>query len=268
MSVYSQRMPSWSNVVCSPRSTRNRRSVCQIPGGATVRRTLRFNGPQLASLAPAAERSVDMTSAVKSADDRRIAGAVRSSLLLSRVHRSVSSHRQRQSLYSRRSIMLISVGWLPPYWCPSRRLLRSRLEGRGLVTRSKIAPKTGAASPPVARDRNQCWCAPSPSRGGPVNVQLHLQAPEPFCLLAHGVYVLLEHDLLRRRWTDDPSQPAKVGRVPIGAAFVSNFRISLSMSHCRVPIIPNNTTSAPRSSGRRRRRWCLCGRRDRRRASC
>ena len=30
--------------------------------------------------------SVDMTSAVKSANDRRIAGAVRSSLLLSRVH--------------------------------------------------------------------------------------------------------------------------------------------------------------------------------------
>src|ERR671930_511062 len=51
--------------------------------------------------------------------------------------------------------MLISVDWLPPYWCPSRRLLRSRLEGRGLVTRSKIAPKTGAASPPMARDRDQ-----------------------------------------------------------------------------------------------------------------
>src|SRR2546422_2519556 len=58
--------------------------------------------------------------------------------------------------------MLISVGWLPPYWCPSRRLLRSRLEGRGLVTRSKIAPKTGAASPPMARDRDQRWFAPSP----------------------------------------------------------------------------------------------------------
>src|SRR5438445_11186870 len=58
--------------------------------------------------------------------------------------------------------MLISVGWLPPYWCPSRRLLRSRLEGRGLVTRSKIAPKTGAASPPMARVRDQRWFAPSP----------------------------------------------------------------------------------------------------------
>src|SRR5437773_1240381 len=58
--------------------------------------------------------------------------------------------------------MLISVGWLPPYWCPSRPLLRSRLEGRGLVTRSKIAPKTGAASPPMARDRDQRWFAPSP----------------------------------------------------------------------------------------------------------
>jgi len=39
--------------------------------------------------------------------------------------------------------MLISVGWVPPYWCPSRRLLRSRGEGRGLITRSKIAPIPG-----------------------------------------------------------------------------------------------------------------------------
>src|SRR3990172_5053573 len=39
--------------------------------------------------------------------------------------------------------MLISVGWLPPYWCPSRRLLRSRGEGRSLVTPSKIAPIPG-----------------------------------------------------------------------------------------------------------------------------
>src|SRR5712691_8791079 len=39
--------------------------------------------------------------------------------------------------------MLISVGWVPPYWCPSRRLLRSRDEGRGLITRSKIAPIPG-----------------------------------------------------------------------------------------------------------------------------
>src|SRR3970040_390392 len=39
--------------------------------------------------------------------------------------------------------MLISVDWLPPYWCPSRRLLRSRDEGRGLITRSKIAPIPG-----------------------------------------------------------------------------------------------------------------------------
>src|SRR5712691_9995262 len=36
--------------------------------------------------------------------------------------------------------MLRSVGWIPPYRCPSRRLLRSRGEGRGLITRSKIAP--------------------------------------------------------------------------------------------------------------------------------
>src|SRR5438128_171033 len=39
--------------------------------------------------------------------------------------------------------MLISVDWLPPYLCPSRRLLRSRGEGRGLVTLSKIAPIPG-----------------------------------------------------------------------------------------------------------------------------
>src|SRR5881296_254303 len=39
--------------------------------------------------------------------------------------------------------MLISVDWLPPYLCPSRRLLRSRLEDRGLVTLPKIAPIPG-----------------------------------------------------------------------------------------------------------------------------
>src|SRR5207244_6332066 len=39
--------------------------------------------------------------------------------------------------------MLISVGWVPPYLCPSRRLLRSRVEDRGLVTRPKIAPIPG-----------------------------------------------------------------------------------------------------------------------------
>src|SRR5512132_1621943 len=39
--------------------------------------------------------------------------------------------------------MLISVGWVPPYRCPSRRPLRSRGEGRGLITRSKIAPIPG-----------------------------------------------------------------------------------------------------------------------------
>src|SRR5215813_5582228 len=39
--------------------------------------------------------------------------------------------------------MLRSVGWLPPYRCPSRRLLRSRDEGRGLITRSKVAPIPG-----------------------------------------------------------------------------------------------------------------------------
>src|SRR2546428_5115266 len=39
--------------------------------------------------------------------------------------------------------MLISVDWVPPYLCPSRRLLRSRVEDLGLVTRSKIAPIPG-----------------------------------------------------------------------------------------------------------------------------
>src|SRR5512132_1485239 len=39
--------------------------------------------------------------------------------------------------------MLRSVGSVPPYRCPSRRLLRSRGEGRGLITRSKIAPIPG-----------------------------------------------------------------------------------------------------------------------------
>src|SRR6267378_864457 len=39
--------------------------------------------------------------------------------------------------------MLISVDWLPPYLCPSRRLLCSRLEDRGLVTLPKIAPIPG-----------------------------------------------------------------------------------------------------------------------------
>ena len=39
--------------------------------------------------------------------------------------------------------MLISVGWVPPYWCPSRRLRRSRDEDRSLVTPPKIAPIPG-----------------------------------------------------------------------------------------------------------------------------
>jgi len=34
--------------------------------------------------------------------------------------------------------MLISVDWLPPYLCPSRRLLRSRDEDRGLITSPKV----------------------------------------------------------------------------------------------------------------------------------
>src|SRR6266540_3721137 len=39
--------------------------------------------------------------------------------------------------------MLISVGWLPPYLCPSRRLLRSMDEGRSLIIPSKVAPIPG-----------------------------------------------------------------------------------------------------------------------------
>ena len=39
--------------------------------------------------------------------------------------------------------MLISVDWVPPYLCPSRRLLRSRGEDRSLVTLPKIAPIPG-----------------------------------------------------------------------------------------------------------------------------
>jgi hypothetical protein len=46
-------------------------------------------------------------------------------------------------------------------------------------------------------------------------VQLRLQAPEPFALLRHGVHVLLEDDLLRRRRAPYPGQPAEVRRVPV-----------------------------------------------------
>src|SRR3990172_12381990 len=64
--------------------------------------------------------------------------------------------------------MLISVGWVPPYRGPSRRLLRSRDEGRGLITRSKIAqipgPRrrrwlevgiTGLCAPPSGGQRHE-----------------------------------------------------------------------------------------------------------------
>src|SRR5258708_26313803 len=39
--------------------------------------------------------------------------------------------------------VLRSVGWVPPYRCPSGRLLRSGGEDRGLITRPKIAPMPG-----------------------------------------------------------------------------------------------------------------------------
>ena len=50
-----------------------------------------------------------------------------------------------------RSLMLISVGWVPPCWYPSRRLLRSRHEGRRLVTRIEGCADPGAASPSMTR---------------------------------------------------------------------------------------------------------------------
>ena len=51
----------------------------------------------------------------------------------------------------RRSLMLISVGWVPPYWYPSRRLLRSRHEGPRLATLIEGCADAGAASPPMTR---------------------------------------------------------------------------------------------------------------------
>lgn len=51
----------------------------------------------------------------------------------------------------RRLLMLISVGWVPPYWYPSRRLLRSRHEGPGLVTLIEDCADPGAASPSMTR---------------------------------------------------------------------------------------------------------------------
>src|SRR5512144_2285960 len=47
--------------------------------------------------------------------------------------------------------MLISVGWVPPYWCPSRRVLRSR--GRGWWPHNALEgyADTGAAPLSLAR---------------------------------------------------------------------------------------------------------------------
>src|SRR5687768_13856931 len=75
--------------------------------------------------------------------------------------------------------MLISVDWVPPYWCPSRRLLRSRREDPGLVTRSKVTPKTGAASPPMTRARNHSWFASSSVGRGAVTTQRHRSRDRP-----------------------------------------------------------------------------------------
>src|SRR5436309_3476571 len=62
--------------------------------------------------------------------------------------------------------------------------------------------------------------ASSPGLHG--GVQLRFQALKPLGLLRHRVHVLLEHDLLRRRRTDDVRQPAEMGRVPVRAALVAN----------------------------------------------
>ncbi len=47
----------------------------------------------------------------------------------------------------RRLILLISVGWLPPYLCPLGAFLSSRGEGLGiLITMPRVTPNRGRAS--------------------------------------------------------------------------------------------------------------------------
>jgi hypothetical protein len=71
-------------------------------------------------LTPAARRSVDITS------DVNRSGALSSTLELPPVEAGKSKRRGQSS---RRLILLISVGWLPPYLFPPCALPRSRHEG-------------------------------------------------------------------------------------------------------------------------------------------
>src|SRR3990172_8145164 len=138
--------------------------------------------------------------------------------------------------------MLISVDWLPPYWCPSRRLLRSRGEDRGLVTRSKIAPIPGPRLrrwleivikmsvlrvaryvPPSGGQRDGAGDRPGEGRHLPGNGDHDLvgvlapgdQLPIPFTqahlrLPADGL------DLGRQLLQPELKMPADLRRIPIG----------------------------------------------------
>src|SRR3972149_6736656 len=138
--------------------------------------------------------------------------------------------------------MLISVGWVPPYRCPSRRLLRSRDEGRGLITRSKIAPIPG---PRLRRwleivitgsgFRLPRWARPSggerddardgPGEGGHLAGNSHHdlvdvrpaggQLPIPFAQ-ADLRFPADRLDLGRQRLQAELKMPAHFRRVPIG----------------------------------------------------
>ena len=58
---------------------------------------------------------------------------------------------QRRGQYKRRLIVLISVGWLPPYWFPlGACLVLDMRVGRGrLITSSRVAPNRGRALTPT-----------------------------------------------------------------------------------------------------------------------
>src|SRR5512132_1074180 len=138
--------------------------------------------------------------------------------------------------------MLRSVGSVPPYRCPSRRLLRSRGEGRGLITRSKIAPIPG---PRLRRWleigikgsalRLPRWVRPSggkrdeardgPSERGHLASNRHYdlvdvlpaggQLPIPFAQ-AHLRLPADRLDLGRQRLQAQLQMPAHLRRIPIG----------------------------------------------------
>src|SRR6266581_8869811 len=138
--------------------------------------------------------------------------------------------------------MLISVDWLPPYFCPSRRLLRSRDEDRGLITSPKIAPIPGPRLPPMTRDRDQdvgaSFCSrlfPSgrqrdragdrPGEGGHLSGNGHddlvgVLAPGEQATVAFAqAYLRLPADGLDFRGQllqPKLKMPADLGRVPIG----------------------------------------------------